>query len=154
MEHTPSTTPPPNNPSINTTNAFSYHVVFVYHVLLHCTTWNGSRLYLNLCTAHTVMVLCLLDCHKSHSAPWAFTSREERVLDHAGDQNRMGSIKVEKRTLILANSMLDTTLSVAASVIMSLLLLSGDIEENPGPGSQGIIQENYIHLIFSSIVTL
>ena len=84
------------------------------------------------------MVLCLLNYNKSRSAPWAFTSREEGVLDLAGDQSRKGSVKVDKRTLVLANSMLDTTLSVAASVIMSLLLLSGDIEENPGPGSRGI----------------
>ena len=83
------------------------------------------------------MVLCLLNCHKSRSAPCAFTSRDEGNLDLAGDQNRKGSIKVDERTLVLANSMLDTTLSVAASVIMSLLLLSGDIEENPGPGSRG-----------------
>ena len=68
------------------------------------------------------------------------------MLDLAGDQNRKGSIKVDKRTLVLANSMLDTTLSVAASVIMSLLLLSGDIEENPGPGSQGI-SKKIIYLI-------
>ena len=84
------------------------------------------------------MVLCLLNCHKPRSAPWAFISREEGVLDLAGDQNRKGNVKVDKRNLVLANSMLDTTLSVAASIIMSLLLLSGDIEENPGPGSQGI----------------
>ena len=35
--------------------------------------------------------------------------------------------------LAVAKAMLDVTLSVAASVILSLLLLSGDVEENPGP---------------------
>ena len=35
--------------------------------------------------------------------------------------------------LAAAKAMLDVVLSVAASVILSLLLLSGDVEENPGP---------------------
>ena len=41
--------------------------------------------------------------------------------------------------LAAAKVMLDVVLSVAASVILSLLLLSGDVEENPGPLG-GIIQ--------------
>ena len=35
--------------------------------------------------------------------------------------------------LAVAKAVLDVILSVAASVILSLLLLSGDVEENPGP---------------------
>ena len=35
--------------------------------------------------------------------------------------------------LAAAKAVLDIVLSVAASVILSLLLLSGDVEENPGP---------------------
>ena len=35
--------------------------------------------------------------------------------------------------LAVSKAMLDVALSVAASVILSLLLLSGDVEENPGP---------------------
>ena len=35
--------------------------------------------------------------------------------------------------LTASKAMLDVVLSVAASVILSLLLLSGDVEENPGP---------------------
>ena len=35
--------------------------------------------------------------------------------------------------LTVAKAVLDAALSVAASVILSLLLLSGDVEENPGP---------------------
>ena len=38
------------------------------------------------------------------------------------------------RWLARAKSLLDTVLSAAASVIDSLLLMSGDVEENPGPG--------------------
>ena len=35
--------------------------------------------------------------------------------------------------LAVAKAVLDVVLSVAASVISTLLLLSGDVEENPGP---------------------
>ncbi len=35
--------------------------------------------------------------------------------------------------LTVAKAVLDVALSIAASVILSLLLLSGDVEENPGP---------------------
>ena len=35
--------------------------------------------------------------------------------------------------LAVAKVVLDVALSVAASVILSLLLISGDVEENPGP---------------------
>ena len=38
------------------------------------------------------------------------------------------------RVLAVARALLDVVLSVAASVIFSLLLISGDVEENPGPG--------------------
>ena len=36
--------------------------------------------------------------------------------------------------LVLMNTLLDVILSVAASVVFSRLLISGDIESNPGPG--------------------
>ena len=36
--------------------------------------------------------------------------------------------------LAVAISQLDIVSSVAASVVRSLLLMSGDVEENPGPG--------------------
>ena len=35
--------------------------------------------------------------------------------------------------LVVAKAALDLVLSVAASVILSLLLISGDVERNPGP---------------------
>ena len=38
------------------------------------------------------------------------------------------------RWLAVAKSLLDTVLAVAASVVNSLLLMSGDVEEDPGPG--------------------
>ena len=42
------------------------------------------------------------------------------------------------RWLAMAKSLLDTVLSADASVIDSLLLMSGDVEENPGPGGSYI----------------
>ena len=41
------------------------------------------------------------------------------------------------RWLAVAKALLDTVLSVAASVIVSKLLMSGDVEKNPGPGGSG-----------------
>ena len=38
------------------------------------------------------------------------------------------------RCLAVAKALLDTVLAVAASVVISLLLMSGDVEEDPGPG--------------------
>lgn len=40
--------------------------------------------------------------------------------------------------LAVARSSLDVVMSVTASVILSLLLISGDVEENPGPGPGGM----------------
>lgn len=42
----------------------------------------------------------------------------------------------------VARASLDVAMSVAASVISSLLLISGDIEENPGPVPGGMIETN------------
>ena len=39
--------------------------------------------------------------------------------------------------VVVARASLDVVMSVAASVILSLLLISGDVEENPGPGGNG-----------------
>ena len=79
-----------------------------------------------------------VDCVRSLSVVWkALTSKQDLVenLHYVGNE-----IEVEIMTkregaweLVVAKAMLDVVLSVAASVILSLLLLSGDVEENPGP---------------------
>ena len=65
------------------------------------------------------------------------TKRVE-IIDLKFDQN--GSVVTKRledlRILYLVNCILDVALSVAASVVASLLLLSGDIEQNPGPGKE------------------
>ena len=58
-------------------------------------------------------------------------------MDLKIEYKRRRNVRGDIRTLV-NKSLLDTALSVSASVVMSLLLLSGDIEENPGPGSQGV----------------
>ena len=40
------------------------------------------------------------------------------------------------RWLAVARAPLDTVLSVASSVIVSKLMISGDVEKNPGPGGR------------------
>ena len=69
-------------------------------------------------------------------------------MDLEVDLKRRRNLRGDTRTqLVLVNkSLLDTALSISASVVMSLLLLSGDIEENPGPGSQGIQLVSYLLL--------
>ena len=69
--------------------------------------------------------------------PLLFTKQAVN-LDLKFDQT--GSmVAVRKEDLHILNvvsGILDIALSIAASVISSLLLLSGDIEQNPGPGME------------------
>lgn len=46
----------------------------------------------------------------------------------------INKIWVASKILSVTRFLLDSVLSVAASVIVTLLLTSGDVEENPGPG--------------------
>ena len=62
----------------------------------------------------------------------------------------------KKAVLGVARSLLDVILSVAASVVLHLLLISGDIEENPGPRGMMIIRiacidENLAFLLCSDL---
>ena len=50
------------------------------------------------------------------------------AIDH-----KTGSTIKTRNGLCLPKCVLDVAVSIAASVIVSLLLLSGDIEQNPGP---------------------
>ena len=65
-------------------------------------------------------------------------SKQAVIFDIEVDQTRsMVTIRREDLTIsYLVNCILDVALSVAASVVASLLLLSGDIEQNPGPGKE------------------
>ena len=65
-------------------------------------------------------------------------NKRMEIVDVKLKQN--GTLMTKRREeltkLYLVNSILDIILSVAATVLSSLLLLSGDIEQNPGPGKE------------------
>ena len=50
---------------------------------------------------------------------------------------------VSSQTVVRIAQLLDNALHVSKSVIFSLLLMSGDIEQNPGPGRYPGIQHDY-----------
>ena len=83
-------------------------------------------------------VIHTVDCLRSLSVLWkALVSRQDLVekLDYVGTEVEVVIMTRHEGTWVLAvaKAVLDVVLSVAASVILSLLLLSGDVEENPGP---------------------
>ena len=65
-------------------------------------------------------------------------NKRMEIVDVKLKQN--GTLMTKRREdltkLYLVNSILDIILSVAATIISSMLLLSGDIEQNPGPGKE------------------
>ena len=90
-------------------------------------------------TIHTVAVIHTPDMERILSLLRILITKRVEIIDLKFDQT--GSVVTKRREdlriLYLVNSILDVALSVAASVIASLLLLSGDIEQNPGPGKEG-----------------
>ena len=83
-------------------------------------------------------VIQTVDCLRSLSVLWkALTSKQDLVekLDYVYTEVEVVIMTRHEGAWILAvaKAVLDVVLSVAASVIVSLLLLSGDVEENPGP---------------------
>ena len=90
-----------------------------------------------------------VDCVRSLSAVWkALASKQDLVekLHYFGTEIEVEIMTKHEGTwvLVVAKAMLDVVLSVAASVILSLLLLSGDVEENPGPLGGIILHHAYI----------
>ena len=63
------------------------------------------------------------------------TSRQVEIYNLRIDQKGR-VMKKDLKILCLLKCVLDVAMSIAASVIVSLLLLSGDIEQNPGPGKE------------------
>ena len=76
------------------------------------------------------------DMERILSLLWRMINKQVEIFDLKCNQN--GNLVVKRREdlriLYVMSCILDVALSVAASVIASLLLLSGDIEQNPGPG--------------------
>ena len=76
----------------------------------------------------------MLNWQNSLSNPWkieTLTQADDKVVAFS-NQNKTTVIQV----LHVVIASLETTLSAAASVIFSQLLMSGDVEQNPGPGME------------------
>ena len=84
---------------------------------------------------HTAMILHALDVQRVLTVLPILTSKQVEIFDLTIDQKRSIVKKRRKNLKIfcLLKCILDTAVSITASVIVSLLLLSGDIEQNPGP---------------------
>ena len=91
---------------------------------------------LNIPIMHSVIQT--VDCLISLSVLWkALANKQDLVekLHYVDAKVEVVMMTKLKGTWVLAvaKAVLDVALSVAASVILSLLLISGDVEENPGP---------------------
>ena len=81
-------------------------------------------------------VIHTVDCVRALTVLWKTLADKQVEKLHYGDAEVEVVIMTKREgawVLAVAKAMLDVVLSVAASVILSLLLLSGDVEENPGP---------------------
>ena len=89
-------------------------------------------------------VLHTVDCARSLSVLWETVANKQDLVDkrrYVGTEVEVVIMAKRDGTWVLAvaKAMLEVVLSVAASVILSLLLISGDVEENPGPFGGNII---------------
>ena len=88
---------------------------------------------------HTV--LHNMDYLRTLSVLWmALVGEQEEGLDKETANERRCLL-----VLTAARALMDVVMTVAASVILSLLLNSGDIEENPGPETGG--RPGYMHMV-------
>ena len=99
-------------------------------------------------------VIQTVDCLISLSILWkALANKQDLVEKLHYIDTKVEVVMMTKLqgtwVLAVAKAVLDVALSVAASVILSLLLISGDVEENPGPVG-GIL--NFQGLYYNIIV--
>ena len=93
-----------------------------------------------------------VDCVRCLSVVWKALATKQDLVEklHYVDTEVEVTIMTKHEgtwVLVVAKSMLDVVLSVAASIILSLLLLSGDVEENPGPLGGIILHHAYVVVI-------
>ena len=90
-------------------------------------------MYAVLYHTYIAMIIHALDVQRASVLMTTLTSKKVENFDIEIDHK--GSLVKKKRNnlTIVLFLLLDVSMSVAASVIVSLLLLSGDIEQNPGP---------------------
>ena len=118
---------------------------FVMHSLCRYTSSSCTCIY------NTIMhsVIQIVDYLRSLSVLWKALANKQDLVEklHYVDTKVQVVIMTKLQgtwVLAVAKTVLDVALSVAASVILSLLLISGDVEENPGPIG-GII--NMLHCL-------
>ena len=90
------------------------------------------------CSSCMHSVVHTVDCLRSMSVLWKTVANKQDLVEKQHYVVTEVKIVIMTRregtwVLAVAKAMLDVVSSVAASVILSLLLLSGDVEENPGP---------------------
>ena len=94
-----------------------------------------------------------MDCVRALAVLWKTLADKQVEKLHYGDTEVEIVIMTKREgawVLAMAKAMLEVVLSVAASVISSLLLLSGDVEENPGPVGWIIALISFCGCVFSS----
>ena len=101
---------------------------------MHCHS-NFYRLFAYM---HMHAVVHTMDCLISLSVLWKTVANKQGLVDKLDYFNTEVEDMIMTRhegtwVLAVAKAMLEVMLSVAASVVISLLLLSGDVEKNPGP---------------------
>ena len=88
---------------------------------------------------HTcIAVINMMDCLISLSVLWKTVDNKQGLVEKLDYFDADVEVVIMTRregtwVLAVAKAVLDVVLSVAASVVLSLLLISGDVERNPGP---------------------
>ena len=87
---------------------------------------------------HIHAVIHTVDCLISVSVLWKTVANKQNLVDkllYVDDEVDIVIMTKREGTwmLTMVKALLEFVLSVALSVILSLLLLSGDVEQNPGP---------------------
>ena len=98
-----------------------YYSLFIFAIVIH------------------VVILYILDWQRALSVLWktyALTNKQVETSVYRKEAVIRNKVEASR---VLERSLLDVVLSVAASVTFSLLLISGDVEENPGPGGNNIL---------------
>ena len=88
---------------------------------------------------HLSLVIQTVDCLKSLSVLWKVLANKQDLMEKLYYIDTKVEVVMMTKlqgtwVLAVAKAVLDVALSIVASVIiLSLLLISGDVEENPGP---------------------
>ena len=85
----------------------------------------------NLKIHHLFVVLCLLDWQSVPNLLWKKTSERFTFISSKNVFKRRTVVLIRRKVVV---TMLESALSMASNLIGTLLLMSGDIELNPGPG--------------------